>query len=393
MKVLCQDIIAFPESAAQAPERWVIMNVFARTAVGVGPEAFEVLASTGNEPEDSKVERFRGRTFRAWKIARFSHVDGLLADPSRFRRDASTWGEPEHLDYAGLAGLLRRECIVVDDTSAYRERFQPKRSLLDYQRFGNYHQQLGQELRMTQRRDAEEWWLEQKFTPDLQDIRKDNLYGAVQDKFLEFYLPQRLSPSHTVLDLGCGAGVIARKMAKTGAKVLGVDPNKDYIELARKHALENLRFDVRDIGTPGALDDLPAHGFDFVLMSDALLFYFIPYGPQQTADIGALIADLRRLLKPGGTFISLEPHPVFYLQPWLGDAERPFTFVTEYLNTQWRVNPPLARLAQPFLRQNFGIVAIEELRADSNDASVDRRAARFASEYPLWLLLELRLLE
>ena len=37
-------------------------------------------------------------------------------------------------------------------------------------------------------------------------------------------------------------------------------------------------------------------------MSDALLFYFVPFYPGQKADIQILLAAVRRILKDGGVF-------------------------------------------------------------------------------------------
>jgi len=360
------------------------MNVATRTCLGVRPEAFDVIAASGD------LDGFVGRTFAIWRIWRFSHVDGLLADPSRFRRDSASWGEPESVDAAKLRILLIEQCILVDDLAAYRARFAPKRSLLDRQRFGNYHQQLGQHLMAYARLDPSAWWLSQKFTPDLGAIRKDTLYGAVQDRFLDEWLPTRIGPGTEVLDLGCGAGLISRKMSALGARVLGVDPNAEYIRLATERALGDERFEVRHPGQPGALDDLPTASFDLIYMSDALLFYLVPYEVDKPLEVESLIADMQRLLKPGGQVLSLEPHPVFYLLPWLGDAERPFTVMTEYWTSQWRINPPLGRLAKPFLDAGFVISGLEELRADPTDPHVDPRARRFAAEFPVWLLLEMR---
>jgi SAM-dependent methyltransferase len=191
-----------------------------------------------------------------------------------------------------------------------------------------------------------------------------------------------------VLDLGCGAGTIAQKMALLGASVLGVDPNPDYIRLATERAEGDANFQVLDLNTPGALDALPAASFDCIYMSDALLFYFVPYEPGKPLDLARFIADVKRLLKPGGTFLSLEPHPVFYVQPWLGDPARPFTVMTEYLHTQWRINPPLAVLAKPFFEEGFRVVNIRELACDRENTSVGSRAANFAAEFPVWLLME-----
>ena len=46
--------------------------------------------------------------------------------------------------------------------------------------------------------------------------------------------------------------------------------------------------------------------------------------------------------------------------------------------------------ARQFLDAGFVINGLEELRADASDSHVDERAARFAAEFPVWLLLEMR---
>ena len=379
MSQLCPDVILFAESPASHPDRWVIMNVFTRHCLGVGPEVLPVLA---NPEQETAID------YRVWNIWRFSHSDGLLADPSRFCRHASTWGEPKRVDHAALLKLLAEQCILIRDIESYKQRFSSKKSLLDREHFGTYHQQLGQQLIAFERKDPAAWWLEQKFTPDLSAIRKDNLYGAVQDRFLDAWLPGWIRPGMRILDLGCGAGTIAQKISALGASVLGVDPNPEYIRLARERAAGDSQFEVLDLNSAGALDSLPAASFDAVYMSDALLFYFVPYEPGKPLDLKGFIASLKRLLKPGGTFLSLEPHPVFYLLPWLGSPERPFTVMTEYLKTHWRINPPLARLTKPFLEEGFVITRVEELAADASGPGVEPRASAFAAEFPVWRLLE-----
>lgn len=379
MSQLCPDIIAFVESPRTHPDRWVLMNVFSRQCLGVGPEVMAVLAS----PDVGAAGKYR-----TWNIWRFSHIDGLLADPSRFKRDSSTWGDPRSVDHAALIKLLKEQCILIDDFENYRKRFDFKTSLLDRQRFGTYHQELGQQLITVERRDPAAWWLEQKFTPNLSAIRADNLYGAVQDAFLEKWLPQRIKPGLHVLDLGCGAGTIAQKIARLGATVVGVDPNPDYIRLANERVEGDVKFQVLDLNRPDALSALPAASFDYIYMSDALLFYFVPYEPAKPLDLNRFICEVKRLLKPAGKFLSLEPHPVFYVQPWLGDPARPFTFMTEYLHTKWRINPSLGTLTRPFLNAGFTISAVEELSSAPSNTNVEKRAAYFAAEFPVWLLLE-----
>ncbi|WP_438886917.1 methyltransferase domain-containing protein, partial [Bacillus cereus group sp. Bce002] len=42
----------------------------------------------------------------------------------------------------------------------------------------------------------------------------------------------------TVLDVGCGGGILAESMAREGATVTGLDMGKEPLEVARLHALE-----------------------------------------------------------------------------------------------------------------------------------------------------------
>ncbi|MGL4222392.1 MAG: bifunctional 2-polyprenyl-6-hydroxyphenol methylase/3-demethylubiquinol 3-O-methyltransferase UbiG, partial [Shewanella sp.] len=42
----------------------------------------------------------------------------------------------------------------------------------------------------------------------------------------------------TVLDVGCGGGILSESMARLGAKVTGLDMGKEPLDVARLHALE-----------------------------------------------------------------------------------------------------------------------------------------------------------
>ncbi|MDR4307442.1 bifunctional 2-polyprenyl-6-hydroxyphenol methylase/3-demethylubiquinol 3-O-methyltransferase UbiG [Chelatococcus sambhunathii] len=94
----------------------------------------------------------------------------------------------------------------------------------------------------------------------------------------------------TLLDVGCGAGVLAEPLARLGAQVTGVDPASDLIEVARAHAEESgLQIDYR----AGAAEDLVAEGasFDIVVASEVV---------EHVADVDGFVATIGRLVKPGG---------------------------------------------------------------------------------------------
>lgn len=65
-----------------------------------------------------------------------------------------------------------------------------------------------------------------------------------------------------VLDIGCGAGLLAEAMAKQGAAVTAVDPSRNNIDIAKAHARSSgVSIDYRC----GTIDQLGSETFDVVL--------------------------------------------------------------------------------------------------------------------------------
>lgn len=384
MMFVPKDVVFLPESTPIHADRWVALNVFARTSLGLSGEVIQLLGQVAQDPEAGGEG-----PFRCWRIEYFSNEAGLLADPSRFQRSVESW-EEMRLSRSELIATLTKHCILVEDEVAYRNRFKPKRHLLDRENFGNFHQQHGQHMTLTRRKDPADWWMRQKFTEDQKHVRSDTLYGAIQSKFLEDYTQERIGSGMAVIDLGCGTGVYSNLMAKHGATVLGIDPSEEYLAVARANAAANTRFEKKNIGEAGGLDDIPDASADMIFMSDALLFYFLPFYPGQNADMTLLLKDIRRILKPGGSFVSLEPHGAFYLMPWLGAADRPFVVLTEYLNKSFGVVPPLSWLVQKVTRAGFAVTDMREITPAEYFKEIDSRGYHFASEFPLWHLIEFR---
>ncbi|HOI75746.1 MAG TPA: bifunctional 2-polyprenyl-6-hydroxyphenol methylase/3-demethylubiquinol 3-O-methyltransferase UbiG [Syntrophales bacterium] len=96
----------------------------------------------------------------------------------------------------------------------------------------------------------------------------------------------------TVLDVGCGGGLLAEEFARAGFEVTGVDSSEPSILTARRHAMEGgLRIEY---GT-AAGEQLPFSSgrFDVVLCCDVL---------EHVGDVGRVISEISRVLRTGGIF-------------------------------------------------------------------------------------------
>jgi SAM-dependent methyltransferase len=94
-------------------------------------------------------------------------------------------------------------------------------------------------------------------------------------------------PGERILDLGCGDGVLTKKLADLGCEVVAVDSSVPQIEAARKLGLN---------ASVISGEDLPyKEEFDAVF-SNAVLHWI------RRADV--MLAGVYRSLKPGGRFVA-----------------------------------------------------------------------------------------
>jgi ubiquinone/menaquinone biosynthesis C-methylase UbiE len=100
-----------------------------------------------------------------------------------------------------------------------------------------------------------------------------------------------VQPGDRVLDVGSGTGLLAEHVASlvgASGSVTGVDPLPLRIELAKRKARANLKFEV---GDAYALDRFESESFDVVYLN-AVFHWF----PEKLAPL----RSFHRLLKPGG---------------------------------------------------------------------------------------------
>ena len=99
-------------------------------------------------------------------------------------------------------------------------------------------------------------------------------------------------PGRRVLDLGCRYGALTRAYAE-GNEVVGVDVDRDALAEAAKIGIETLWADVEE---PLALGDA---SFDVVVAGELI---------EHLRDPERLVAEARRVLRPGGTFAASVPN-------------------------------------------------------------------------------------
>jgi demethylmenaquinone methyltransferase / 2-methoxy-6-polyprenyl-1,4-benzoquinol methylase len=150
----------------------------------------------------------------------------------------------------------------------------------------------------------------------INDLQSLGLHRGWKDRVVEV---ARVRPGESALDVCCGTGDIAFRLARAGARVTGLDFSQPMLDLA----------EARKAGSPGR--DYPqfmrADALSMPFGEDSFDVVTAGYGLRNLASMQAGLAEMVRVAKCGGRLVVLDfgvpNHPLWrvltrvYLRTWV----------------------------------------------------------------------------
>jgi len=182
-----------------------------------------------------------------------------------------------------------------------------------------------------------------------------NLFNAYYERPATLALAGEVA-GRRILDAGCGSGPLFAALRDRGAIVTGLDSSAEMLKLARRRLGDDADLQMADLSRP-----LPfPHGaFDDVFVS--LVLHYLE-------DWTAPLAELRRVLRPGGRLIMSVNHPITghpltrpgadYWATYQWSDEYTTSSGHSYVLTYW--HRPLPAMIDAFTAAGFRIAAIDE---------------------------------
>jgi 2-polyprenyl-3-methyl-5-hydroxy-6-metoxy-1,4-benzoquinol methylase len=183
----------------------------------------------------------------------------------------------------------------------------------------------------------------------------------------------------TILDIACGAGRFARRMADLGARVVAFDQSEPFVTRARARTPSSAAIDYRVT----TVDTMASAIADVARLDKAVSTMAIMDMPELTP----LFVALRNVLAPGGIFVFSITHPCFHsaevqrfaeigeesagrhvtrtgvkVSSYLSPSSRKTEGIVGQPEPQWFFHRPLSVLFRQGFEAGFSIDGLEEPR-------------------------------
>lgn len=159
-----------------------------------------------------------------------------------------------------------------------------------------------------------------------------------------------VSAGDVILDIACGAGRLARRLAQLGARVVAFDYSTEFVARARQRTSPDaaVEYHVLDAANDEALLSLGTTRFTKAVCTMAIM---------DMPEIGPLFRTLPRLLAPGGAFVWSVTHPCFHSAAIQRFAESHEDEAGRHIV---RSGVKVSSYLAPFARKTVGIVGQPE---------------------------------
>ncbi|MFI9542483.1 class I SAM-dependent methyltransferase [Streptomyces sp. NPDC052016] len=185
-----------------------------------------------------------------------------------------------------------------------------------------------------------------------------------------------------VLDLGCGAGHYAAAFLERGAgRVVGVDGSESLLRVARERLGERAELHHHDLEEPLAF--LAEASFDLAVL--ALVYHHVDARAR-------LLAEVRRVLRPGGALLVSTTHPTadwnYFGGSYFADDRVSLPFGNDHALTYRRMT--LETFLGELLGAGYVLEELAEPRAVEEGRLVDPGKYERTHRSPTFLAVRLR---
>lgn len=133
------------------------------------------------------------------------------------------------------------------------------------------------------------WWDPEQPMNLLQTVVNPGRVAFFREKVQELGLARG---ERTALEVGSGGGILCEEIAAMGFRTTGIDPSPAAVKVASAHA-QKAGLSIAYLEGSGERIPFPDRSFDVVFCCDVL---------EHVSDLGRVISEISRVLKPGGTF-------------------------------------------------------------------------------------------